>query len=205
MIKRLAVSLLILPSLVFAQDRAKNILDAVSQKTASYSSIEAHFTNTIISQAAGINESQEGVLYLQGELYRLELEGQTILSDGETNWIHLIDEEEVQITEIDEEEEVISPSKMFTIYQEGYKYQFVSENNTQYIIDLFPEESGSFTKIELRIDKIKTHITGFTLYDKNGNEYSYDISQFTPNKSFHDVFFQFNSTEYPNVDVIDLR
>lgn len=205
MLKQIALSILIIPNLLFAQDRAKSILDEVSKKTASYSTIEAHFTNTIVSKAAGINESQEGILYLQEDLYRLELKGQTIISDGETSWIHLIDEEEVQITEIDDEEETISPSKMFTIYQEGYKYQFVTEKSQEYIIDLFPEVSGSFTKIELRINKAKMHIVGFTLYDKSGNEYSYDVKQFVPNKTFAADFFQFNAELHPEVEVIDLR
>ena len=113
--RKLLFIFLLLPSFLFSQDRANEILNKVSQKTASYSTIEAHFTNAIINEAAGINESQKGVLYLQGDLFKLKLEGQTIISDGESNWIHLIDEEEVQITEVDEEEESMSPSKMFTI------------------------------------------------------------------------------------------
>ena len=203
--RKLLFILLIFPTLLTAQNRAKDILDKVSQKTASYQTIEAHFINSIISEAAGINENQKGTLYLQGDLYRLEMQGQTIISDGETNWIHLIEEEEVQIIEIDEEEEIISPSKMFTIYQEGYKYHFVEEKNNQYIIDLFPEKSDSFTKIELRIDREKMHIIGFTLFDKSGNQYAYDVNQFIPNKKFETNFFQFDASQHPNMDVIDLR
>lgn len=196
----------ILPSLLFAQDRAKEILDQVSKKTASYSTIEAHFKNSIISQAAAINESQNGILYIQGDLYRLEMDAQTIISDGESNWIHLVDEGEVQITEVDEEEEEsMSPSKMFTIYQEGYKYQFVSESANSYTIDLIPEESGSFIKIELRINIKEMRITGFTLFDKNGGSYAYDISIFKANQTFAEGFFQFDAAAHPNIDVIDLR
>lgn len=196
---------LVFPSFLFSQDRADEILNKVSKKTASYSNIEAHFTNTIISKAADINESQKGVLFLQGDLYRLELKEQTIISNGESNWIHLIDENEVQITEVDEEEESMNPSKMFTIYQEGYKTQFVSENSDLYIIDLIPEESGSFIKVELRINKKEARIDGFTLFDKNGGKYTYDVNLFKVNQSFDNDFFQFNYNEHPNVDVIDLR
>ena len=203
--RKLLLIFLLLPSFLFSQDRANEILNKVSQKTASYSSIEAHFINTIINEKAGINESQNGVLYLQGNLYRLELEEQTIISDGESNWIHLIDEEEVQITEIDEEEESMSPSKMFTIYQEGYKNQFVSETNSNYIIDLIPIESGSFIKIELRINKKEMRIAGFTLFDKNGGSYAYDVQLFKENQTFEQGFFQFNTSAHPNVDLIDLR
>ena len=202
---KLLLFFLLLPSFLFSQERANEILDKVSQKTASYSTIEAHFINTIINEKAGINESQKGVLYLQGNLYRLELEDQTIISDGESNWIHLIDEEEVQIIEVDDEEESMSPSKMFTIYQEGDKKQFVSETNSNYIIDLIPKESGSFIKIELRINKKEMRIAGFTLFDKNGGSYAYDVKLFKENQTFEQGFFQFNASAHPNVDLIDLR
>ncbi len=203
--RKLVLIFSLLPSFLFSQDRSNEILDNVSKKTASYSTIEAHFINTIINEKAGIKESQKGVLYLQGNLYRLELEEQTIISDGESNWIHLIDEEEVQITEIDDEEESMSPSKMFTIYQEGYKNQFVSETNSNYIIDLIPKESGSFIKIELRINKKEMRIAGFTLFDKNGGSYAYDVQLFKENQTFEQGFFQFNTSAHPNVDLIDLR
>ena len=203
--RKLLFIFLLLPSLLFSQDRANEILSKVSKKTASYSTIEAHFTNTIFSELAGINETQKGVLYLKGDQYRLELEGQTIISDGENNWIHLIDEEEVQIVEIDEEEENMSPSKMFTIYQEGYKNYFDSETTNYYIINLIPKETGSFIKIVLRINKKEMRIAGFTLYDKNGGKYTYDVQLFEVNQLFEKDFFQFNYNEHPNVDIIDLR
>ena len=203
--RKLLFIFLFVPSFLFSQDRANEILDKVSQKTASYSNIEAHFTNSIISEIAGINESQKGVLFLQGDLYRLELEDQTIISDGESNWIYLIDEKEVQITEVEDEEESMNPSNMFTIYQEGYKNQFVSETSKNYIIDLIPEERGSFIKIELLISKKEMRIAGFTLFDKNGGSYAYDLQLFKVNQTFEEGFFQFNTSAHPDVDIIDLR
>ena len=196
---------LLIPSFLHSQERANEILEKVSRKTASYSNVEAHFTNTIINEHAGIKESQNGILYLQGDLYRLELNEQTIISDGESNWIHLIDEKEVQIIEIDEEEESINPSKMFTIYQEGFNNKFVSENSNIYIIDLIPKESGSFIKIELRISKKGMRIAGSTLFDKNGGSYDYNINIFKENQTFKEDLFKFKISEHPQVDVIDLR
>ena len=174
--RTLITLLIFLPTALLAQDRAKDILDNVSQKTSSYSTIEAHFTNSIVSKAAGINESQKGTLFLQGDFYRLEMESQTLISDGENNWIHLLDEKEVQIIEIDEDEENITPSKMFTLYQDGYKYQFISETSSDFLIDLIPEESGSFIKIELKINKQEMRVSSFIIHDKNGGQYSYVIS-----------------------------
>ena len=67
--KQLALLLLALPLLTFGQDqKAKSILDKLSDKTRSYSSIEAHFTNVFFSEIADVNESQKGVIYVKETL-----------------------------------------------------------------------------------------------------------------------------------------
>lgn len=204
--KRLILIVLIFPSLLFAQDqKAKSILDRLSEKTKSFSTIEAHFTNTFTSSVTDVNESQSGKLYLKDDAYRLELDGQTIICDGETNWIYLEDDEEVNITEIDDEENEMNPSKIFTIYEQGYKYQFVKEDKQNYHIDLFPKESGPFSKVELIINKSKLQISSFTMIDKQGSHFSYTINTLITNKEINSDFFVFKTSDYPNVDVIDLR
>lgn len=204
--KKLFFLLLMLPCVLVAQDqKAKSILDQLSKKTKSYTSIEAKFTNTFSSTVTDINEKQSGTLFLKDDSYRLEMEAQTIICDGETNWIYLEDEEEVNITEIDDEENELNPSKIFTIYENGYKYKFVKEDNKNYQIDLFPNESGPFLKVELFIDKTKMQISSFTMIDKQGSQYKYDIDSFITNKEMSNDFFVFKTADYPNVDVIDLR
>ena len=204
--KKLIYFLFLFPCVIFAQDqKAKTILDQLSDKTKSYTSIEAKFTNTFSSTVTDINESQSGTLYLKDDAYRLEMEAQTIICDGETNWIYLPDDEEVNITEIDDEENELNPSKIFTIYENGYKYKFVREDGKNYHIDLFPEESGPFTKVELFINKSKMQISSFTMIDKQGSHFKYVIDSFVTNKEMKNDFFVFKTSDYPNVDVIDLR
>lgn len=204
--KKLFYILFLFPCIIFAQDqKAKSILDQLSDKTKSYSSIEAKFTNTFSSMVTDINESQSGTLYLKDDAYRLEMEAQTIICDGETNWIYLADDQEVNITEIDDDENELNPSKIFTIYENGYKYKFVKEDGKNYHIDLFPEESGPFTKVELFINKSKMQISSFTMIDKQGSHYKYVIDSFVTNKEMKNDFFVFKTADYPNVDVIDLR
>lgn len=204
--KKLIYLMFLFPCVIFAQDqKAKTILDQLSNKTKSYTSIKAKFTNTFSSTVTDINESQSGTLYLKGDAYRLEMEAQTIICDGETNWIYLPNDEEVNITEIDDEENELNPSKIFTIYENGYKYKFVREDGKNYHIDLFPEESGPFAKVELFINKSKMQISSFTMIDKQGSHFKYVIDSFVTNKEMNNDFFMFKTSDYPNVDVIDLR
>jgi outer membrane lipoprotein carrier protein len=126
------------------------------------------------------------------------------MSDGETNWIYLKDEEEVNITESDEDEDFI-PSKIFTIYENDYKFKFIKEEAQKYYIELYPKTEGMFSKMEMVINKTKMEVHSLTMFDKNNSQYSYLISKFITNQEFNNDFFQFNTSENPNVDVIDLR
>ena len=204
--KKLFFILTMLPIMLLAQNqKAKSILDQLSEKTKSYTSIEAKFTNTFKSTVTEINESQTGTIFTKNNSYRLEMNGQTIISDGETNWIYLKDENEVNITEIDDDENEINPSKIFTIYESGYKYKFIKEDKESYHINLFPNENGPFSKIELFINKPKMQISSFIMFDKQGSVYKYTIDSFIVNKEIEDEFFMFQTSNYPNIEVIDLR
>ena len=123
------------PFFIFSQNnKAESILNLLSKKTKSYSSIKAEFTNTFSNTITDLNESQSGTIYLKENAYKLELESQIIISDGETNWIYLIDEKEVNIAEIDDEENELNPSKIFTLYEDGYNYKFINEDSKLYHI-----------------------------------------------------------------------
>ena len=204
--KKSILILIFFPFFIFAQNnKAKIILDELSKKTKSYSSIKAKFTNTFSSTITDLNESQSGTIYLKDNSYKLELESQIIISDGETNWIYLIDEEEVNITEIDDEENELNPSKIFTMYEEGYNYKFIKEDSNGYQINLFPKEISPFSKVELFINKNKMQISSFIMIDKQGSHYKYVIDSFETNIELNNDFFIFKTTEYPNIDIIDLR
>ena len=204
--KKSILILICYPFFIFSQDnKAKSILDLLSKKTKSYSSIKAEFTNTFSNTITDLNESQSGTIYLKENAYKLELESQIIISDGETNWIYLIDEEEVNITEIDDEENELNPSKIFTIYEDGYNYKFINEGSNVYQINLIPKESSPFSKVELFINKHKMQISSFNMIDKQGSNYKYTIDSFETNIELNNDFFIFNTKEYPEVEVIDLR
>ena len=106
-----------------------------------------------------------------------------------------------------EDEDMLSPNKLFAIYNEDYKNAYVvakSVNGVRmHIIDLFPKESGPIMKIRLTINALKSQISILELYDKNGGIYAYKINNF---KSNLDVApFNFDTTNYPEVEVVDLR
>ena len=103
-----------------AQDeKATLVLDRLSEKTKSYSSIQIEFEHLFSNKSAGINKQSSGTLELQGDNFRIDMAQQLIINNGTTHWIYLKEINEVQIMDYDpEEEDALSPNKLFTIYNE---------------------------------------------------------------------------------------
>ena len=207
--KLATIFLLAISTVLFAQDQvAKDVLDKLSATTKSYKNMTIGFDFIFKNTSQNINENQKGTLTLKGDNFRLEMEGQIIINDSENQWVYLTDMNEVQIMDHDPEDDMMSPNKLFVIYEEGYKYTYVGAESDGkarlHIIDLFPEESGPFIKIKLAIDAVKEQLNTITIFDKNGGTYSYKVNTFTTNSS-NLAPFTFNLTKYPDVEVIDLR
>lgn len=206
--KLFTITLIALSTSVFAQDQvAKEILDKLSATTKSYKNMTVSFDFILENKSQDIRVIQSGLLVLGGDNFRLEMEEQTIINDGESQWVYLADMNEVQIMEHDPEDEMMSLNKLFTIYEEGYKYTYIgasSENGKRLqLIELYPEESGEFMKIKLSVDAAKNKIDSITMHDKHGGTYTYLVKSFKSNTEIEP--FTFNSSEFPNVEVIDLR
>lgn len=208
MTKLFTTLLIALGTTLFAQDQvAKDVLDRLSATTKSYKNMTVGFDFIFENKNQNINEKQKGILVLQEEMFRLEMDEQIIINDGESQWIYLADMNEVQIMEHDPEEQMMSPNKLFTIYEEGYKYIYVGaeaeKGKRLQIIDLFPEESGAFMKVTLAVDAAKNQLHKITMHDKNGGTYAYLVTSFKSNTAI--APFIFKTVDYPGVEAIDLR
>ncbi|MCL2328048.1 MAG: outer membrane lipoprotein carrier protein LolA [Bacteroidetes bacterium] len=197
----------------FAQDaKAKTILDQVSAKTKSYSTIKIGFTfEHKTKDDAQKSEKSAGTLLLKGQKYQLSLMGNTIYSDGKTMWTHMIDEKEVSIANVEGQGEVFNPAKMLTIYEKGFKYKFIQErfenNRAIYVIDLYPEDvkNSEFSSVRLTILKDKSQIWKIEYFAKDKNIYVITVNTFEPNVTLADSTFVFDKTKFPGVEVIDER
>jgi hypothetical protein len=112
--------------------------------------------------------------------------------------------------EYDSEDDMMSPNKLFTIYEQGYKSEYVElkEINSKkiHVIDLFSVESNAFRKIQLQVESTTLKLFNIILYDKNGGSFTYLITDFQTNFEKNNTNdYLFNLEDYPEVEVIDLR
>ena len=186
-------------------DKSNEILKQLSANTKSYTFMDVDFDFNFINTAQEINENQKGNIKISNNKFRLDLNEQIVISDDSTQWIYLKESNELQIMEFDSEDEMLSPNKLFTIYENGYKNQYIELKENNHIIDLFPVESNEFKNIQLHINKDKIQLNKIILFDKNGGSYSYMITKFITNTNFDENIFKFNTEEYPDLEIIDLR
>jgi outer membrane lipoprotein-sorting protein len=103
--------------------------------------------------------------------------------------------------------DIISPNKLLTIYEGDYKYTYVDTkliNGKQLqMINLFPKESQELIKINIAVDTIKNQLERMSIYDKDGGIYTYLIKSFKSNTNTKP--FIFNISDFPGIEVIDLR
>ncbi len=198
----------------WAQDaKAKQILDKVSERTRTYTSIYADFTFSMENKEMEIDEKNEGTIKLKGQKYCLQLPGVgvEVFSDGITLWNYMKEGNQVTISNIDDESsELMDPSSIFTIYERGFKSEFVAEKEVGdkniYQINLFPDsEEHDVSKIEVSIDKATMMISEAKLHGTDGNLYGIFVKKMEINKNFSDSDFVFNKARYSDVEEIDFR
>ena len=190
--------------------KALEILEAMSKKYQEINSFEANIAVSLVNEVDNINEEYKGKIGVKGEKFRLELEDQEVINNGTLNWQYLPAAKEVYIDNYDKDSEDLNPTKILNAYKNGYKYVYLEENTVNGVpvdvIDLVPEKKDAqYFKIRLNIAKKDKSVQSWTMYDKNGNRYTYAITKFIPNADLADSYFAFDVSKHPGVEVIDLR
>jgi len=186
-------------------DKANDILKQLSENTRSYETMDVDFDFNFVNLSQDINEAQKGNIKIHKNKFRLNLNQQLIISDDSTQWIFLKESNELQIMEYDSEDDMLSPNKLFTIYENGYKSNYVETTESNHVIDLFPIESNEFKNIQIQVDINKIQLKKIILFDKNGGSFSYVITRFETNNDLASELFKFNVEDYNDVEIIDLR
>ncbi|PIQ30191.1 MAG: hypothetical protein COW63_10390 [Bacteroidetes bacterium CG18_big_fil_WC_8_21_14_2_50_41_14] len=201
--------LAMMPALAQNEKDAEKLLESVINKTASYSNFKAQLAYTMVNAEMNIDEKKTGVIYVQGDSYRIEMEGQEIISDGKTVWTYLPDSKEVMVSEVLETEESFSPTKILTQYNDDYDARFDADskykNANLKVINLKASEGKNFDRISVTVNLEKLSLESFSMYDKDGNVFTYQIVLLEPNLNLSANTFVFNVKDYPGVDVVDMR
>ena len=190
--------------------KAQTLLDDLSLKYKKCKSIKAQFAYTLENKSNKMKQTQKGVLSLKGNKFKVEVANKEIICDSKTVWTYSSAENEVQINNYNPNENGFNPAQIFTMYEKGFIYKFVEEKlengKTVAQIELTPtDKNKKFFKVKLFIDKVGKQIIRSSVYDKNGNIYTYEVQNFQADVAVNDSYFTFDPAKHPNCEINDLR
>lgn len=200
----LLVIALLLPFGVQSQDKkAKALLDEVTTKIKGYDNIIIDFKYSLNNLKENINQESKGNVTMKGNMYVLNLMGVTKIFDGKKTFTINPEDEEVSISKLNEKEDnAITPSKMLTFFNTGYKFnwdilQNVKGRKIQYI-KLTPNSSKDQRKeILLGIDIQTKNIYNLIEVGKNGTKTTLTVNSFKTNQPLSKNQFTFDASKYP--------
>ena len=190
---------------VIAQDqKAKALLDEVTSKVKTYNNIVIDFKYSLQNLKENINQESKGNVLLQGNNYVLNFMGITKMFDGKKVYTIVPEDEEISVSNFDEKDEnAITPAKMLTFFNKGYKYswdipQDIRGRKIQYI-KLVPISSKDQRKeVLLGIDVQTKNIYNVIEIGKNGTRTTIVVNSFKTNQPVSKNQFTFVKSKYPN-------
>nr|WP_314838739.1 outer membrane lipoprotein carrier protein LolA [uncultured Flavobacterium sp.] len=190
---------------VNAQDKkAKDLLDQVTAKVKSYNNIAIDFKYSLNNTKENINQDSKGNVTMKGNQYVLNFMGVTKVFDGKKTYTIVPEDEEITISTVNEKDDnAITPSKMLTFFNSGYKYtmdivQNVKGRKIQYI-KLVPVSTKDQRKeVLLGIDIQTKHIYNLIEIGKKGTKTTLTVNSFKTNQPLSKNQFTFAASKYPN-------
>ena len=206
--KKLSLLLIALCTMMAVQaqspGKADALLKEVSDKVKGYDNILIDFKYMLENTAENVKHETRGDVSLKGEKYVLNIMGTTRIFDGKKIYTIIPEDEEINISDHNPgDEESITPSKMLTFYNDGYKSswditQDVKGRKIQYI-KLTPIDSNAEIKnILLGIDQQTKHIYNLIQTQDNGSKITITVNTFKTNQPLPESLFEFKESRYKN-------
>jgi len=191
------------------QNADNGIIEKTTQKYNALSTFSVDYSFKVDDPAIKF-PTYKGTLIVQKEKYYLTIDDQIIGNDGKMLWNYQKNANEVSFFEANDDSfSMFNPMILLNNWSKDYKAKFirkeVSQKKTNLLVDLAPVKQFQFYKLRLFIDESTYYIQKIVLYDIDNTTTTYTITKFTPNVSVPEDKFTFKKSDYPNVQVNDMR
>jgi outer membrane lipoprotein-sorting protein len=190
-------------------EKSKALLEKVSDSYQKNKTTKFTFELTISSE--DINETQNGFALLENDKFYYKTNEREVISDGESIWTYLNEDNECYIDLLEDLENTINPNEIFTIWKNGYKFQYINEKtiNSEIIheIKMFPENpsKSKYHTLLMEINETHSSIQQAIIKSKDGVTIKFKILKLTSNPVLEKGLFIWDSNKHPDVDEIDNR
>ncbi|HLT46380.1 MAG TPA: outer membrane lipoprotein carrier protein LolA [Rubricoccaceae bacterium] len=184
-----------------AQDAAA-VAQRLQERYRALDALQAEFTQTLGTSTL------RGTLTVRGDAFRIELPGQTLVSDGTTLWSYSADDNQVVVQDYTEDDLGFSIGQVFTDYLAVFRPTGATQatiNGVRHdVLALVPRHSGTSVRdATLYVRSSDAVPTRVRVHDVNGQTLAFDLADVRLNPSLAAGTFTFQPPR--GVEVIDLR
>ena len=197
--KHFAIIMMLLLSVGAQAESAKRILDKAAATVSNPEGVQAHFQ--MISKQFG---TTEGDIAVKGRKFHATTPDATIWFDGKTQWTYMKGNDEVNISNPTEAQlQAINPYNFINIYKKGYKLEAKKVEHF-YEVHLIPtDKNRKIQEMYIVVDETSYHPTHVKMKQKD--KWSTIVISRLKTASLSDDLFKFNSKDFPQAEIIDLR
>jgi len=200
----LLITITILSISAFGQNEngAKSLLDEVAQKVENYDNLYIEFNHKFDNSDADVHQETKGNVTLKNDLYHLNYMGTEQIFDGNKIYLIIHEDEEVIIQNPSEnDEDTLTPSKMFSFYKNGYTYEMGELKNIKGVkiqyVKLTPIDSNSeIVSVLVGIDIKTKHIYNILETGKNNTVTTLEVRTYKTNQPMSEKLFIFDKAKY---------
>lgn len=195
-------------SVAIAQD-AQEVLDQLRKKYDSIRDAEVKFSSRMKFAIAKVEQHSNGTLEFKKEhKYRVVLEDQTIVTNGETVWSYSASSNQVLVDSFKLDERMMSPERILTAAPRDFSATIFGREKSGkrdlIVLKLVPKGDQSTLKsMKLWVDDDEWLIRKVEMIDLNGTETAYTVNDMRLNIGLEDARFSFQVPE--GTTVVDLR
>ena len=189
--------------------KCEKILQEVSDNIQKNNASKFNFKLEIKSE--DINESQNGYALIEKEKFYYKTGEREVICDGVNVWTYLPEDNECYIDLLEDLDNTLNPSEIFTLWKEGFKFKYMDKtivnNQTIHKIKMFPSQpdKSTFHTIIMEVNESLKLITEASVKTKDGVTIKTTISKLTDNPKINVKQFSWDAGSHPNSDEIDNR
>ena len=197
--KHFAIIMMLLLSVGAQAESAKRILDKAAATVSNPGGVQAHFQ--MISKQFG---TTEGEIAVKGNKFHATTPDATIWFDGKTQWTYMKGNDEVNISNPTEAQlQAINPYNFINIYKKGYKLEAKKVEHFYEVHLISTDKNRKIQEMYIVVDETSYHPTHVKMKQKD--KWSTIVISRLKTASLSDNLFKFNSKDFPQAEIIDLR
>ena len=177
--------------------QARKILDKTASIIGNNKGISASFS------VSGKYGNSSGTISVKGNKFNARTQQAIVWYDGKTQWTYVKSSQEVNIsTPTEAQQQSMNPYKFINIYKNGFKLGLKNVSGGWQIHMYAINQKRTIKEMYVTIGK---NYLPQTIKMRQGNGWTTIKVSNYKTKQLNDAAFRFNSKDFPNAEVIDLR